>query len=136
MSDTRSPVWMTEAALAALQEELVRLEATPQDETAPRLLEVRDLIRRAETGPKPDDGLVEPGMTVTVRFAGDDDTETFLLGERALFQSLGDTELDVYSPESPLGAALLGHSVGDTVTYTAPTGRALEVSVVAAAPFA
>lgn len=136
MSDTRSPVWMTEAALAALQEELVRLEATPQDETAPRLLEVRDLIRRAETGPKPDDGLVEPGMTVTVRFAGNDDTETFLLGERALFQSLGDTELDVYSPESPLGAALLGHSVGDTVTYTAPTGRALEVSVVAAAPFA
>ncbi|MFS0866329.1 GreA/GreB family elongation factor [Microbacterium sp. 179-B 1A2 NHS] len=136
MSDNRSEIWMTEAALAALQEELARLEAAPQEEAAPRLVEVRDLIRRAETGAKPDDGLVEPGMTVTVRFAGDDQAETFLLGERALFQTVGDTELDVYSPESPLGGALLGHHVGDTVRYTAPNGRELEVTVVAAAPFA
>jgi len=132
MSET---VWMTEAALAALQEEQARLEADPQEATAARLVEVRSLIRRAETGAKPDDGLVEPGMTVTVRFAGDDEDETFLLGERALFQAAGATDLDVYSPESPLGAALTGRRVGDSVHYTAPNGRDIEVTVVAATPF-
>ena len=131
MSET---VWMTEAALAALQDELARLEADPQDAGAARLVEVRSLIRRAETGAKPDDGLVEPGMTVTVRFAGDDEDTTFLLGERTVFQAAGATDLDVYSPESPLGAALTGCRVGAAVHYTAPNGRAIQVTVVAATP--
>ena len=34
--------------------------------------------------PRADDGVVEPGMVVTYRFAGDDDTEKFLLGAREI----------------------------------------------------
>ncbi len=136
MSNTTGTVWMTAAALTALQDELRELELHPQDADAARVIELRDLIRRAETGAKPDDGLVEPGMTVTVRFAGDDSTETFLLGSRELVRQDHDVELDVYSAESPLGSAIIGHYVGDTVAYAAPNGRRLEVTIVATAPFA
>jgi transcription elongation factor GreA len=31
----------------------------------------------------PDDGVVEPGMVLTVRYEGEDDTETFLIASRA-----------------------------------------------------
>jgi transcription elongation factor GreA len=39
-------------------------------------------------------------------------------------------DLDVMSPESPLGAALIGASAGDWVEYQAPNG-VLKVKVVA-----
>jgi transcription elongation factor GreA len=73
-------------------------------------------------------------MVVTIRFAGDDDTETFLLAAREL-ASYGSTQLTVYSPQSPLGSAIDGATVGDTVSYQAPNGRTLEVEVVDAKPF-
>ena len=36
----------------------------------------------------------------------------------------------VVSPGSPMGSALLGAAVGDTVEYEAPTGAMLKVKVV------
>ncbi|MBN9215075.1 MAG: hypothetical protein ABS62_00125 [Microbacterium sp. SCN 70-200] len=134
MADTIETVWMTQSALTALEAELAELNETP-DASAARIAELRSLIRRADTGAKPDDGLIEPGMTVTARFA-DGSEETFLLGSRTAALESGDVELDVYSPDSPLGGAIAGHYVGETVSYTAPTGRAIEVTLVAAAPFA
>jgi len=126
---------MTPAALAALQAELDELTAAPGDDAVQaRVLELRELIRRAEIGTKPDDGVVEPGMRITVTFHGDGSTETFLLGSRDLVRTEGDIE--VYSPTSPLGAAINGHRVGDEVGFTAPTGAALTVTIVAATPFA
>ena len=44
-----------------------------------------------------------PGMTVTVRFDGDDDEVTFLLASREESGS----PIDVYSPRSPLGSAIV-----------------------------
>jgi transcription elongation factor GreA len=41
----------------------------------------------------------------------------------------------VYSPESALGTAILGASAGQTVTYTAPSGADIKVTVVEFAPF-
>ena len=48
-----------------------------------------------------------------------------------------DTDIDthVFSPQSPLGSAVLGAAKGDTVTYTAPNGKIIEVTVVEVAPF-
>ena len=132
---TTDTVWMTAAALAALEAELAELvgrEASAETDAA-RIAQLRDLIRRADTSDKPDDGLVEPGMTVTARFA-DGDEETFLLGSRAAVA--GDVELDVYSADSPLGQAIIGRTVGDRVRYTAPNGRELEVEIISAVPFA
>jgi transcription elongation factor GreA len=94
------------------------------------------MLRRAEVGqPKPDDGVVEAGMIVTVMFAGDTDTETFLLGSRELLALDRSVALDVYSPQSPLGAAILGKTAGDTATYTAPNGKTVSVEIVGAKPF-
>ncbi|QAY60171.1 transcription elongation factor GreA [Microbacterium protaetiae] len=136
MTDVTStqPVWMTPAALAALESELEQLTAGGDEAAQARVLELRDLIRRAEVGAKPDDGVVEAGMRITVRFHSDDSVETFLLGSRDLVQAGAD--IDVYSPTSPLGSAIDGHHVGDEVSFTAPNGVDLTVTIVAATPFA
>src|SRR5215211_3485767 len=40
-------------------------------------------------------------------------------------------DLDVISPGSPLGEALIGRTAGDTVAYETPTGARLEVEITA-----
>lgn len=134
VTGTPQTVWMTTAALAALQAELEQLTASGDEGAQARVLELRDLIRRAEVGTKPDDGVVEPGMRITVKFHSDDSVETFLLGSRDLVQAGAD--IDVYSPTSPLGTAINGHRVGDDVSFTAPNGVELVVTIIAATPFA
>ena len=65
------------------------------------------------------EGVVSAGSIVTIRYEGDDDDmdETYLIGH---IEEKG--ELDVISPTSPLGAALMGRSAGDEVEYDAPGG--------------
>jgi transcription elongation factor GreA len=72
-------------------------------------------------------------MKVTTRFAGDSDTDTFLLGAREMVDTTDG--LQVYSPQSPLGSAILGAKRGETVTYEAPNGKQLEVEIVDAVPY-
>ena len=60
-----------------------------------RIRQLEDMMRRAEVGETPaDNGIVEPGMKVTYKFVGDDDTAEFLLGNKALEDGKG----DVFSP--------------------------------------
>lgn len=107
-----------------------------QGKTEARIRQLEDMLRRAEVGEAPaDDGLVEPGMKVTIRFAGDSDTETFLLGSRELLSMDSSVDLDVYSPTSPLGAAISGKKVGDEATYEAPNGKSITVEILDATPF-
>jgi transcription elongation factor GreA len=69
---------------------------------------------------------------VTIAYDDDpDDTDTFLLGSRELMALADSTDIEVFSPQSPLGAAITGAKVGDTVTYTAPNGNPIEVTVLA-----
>jgi transcription elongation factor GreA len=74
-------------------------------------------------------------MTVTYKFAGDadDEAETFLLGAREMEDTI--EGLKVYSPQSPLGSAIIGHVKGETVSYEAPNGKTLEVQIVDAVPY-
>ncbi|GAB3577753.1 transcription elongation factor GreA [Calidifontibacter terrae] len=96
-----------------------------------RIRQLEALLRDATVGEKPaDDGIVEPGMVVTVEMLGD--TEKFLLGSREI---AGDTDMDVYSEKSPLGAAILGRKKGDTTSYDAPNGKTIEVKIVDAVPY-
>lgn len=107
-----------------------------QGKTEARIRQLEEMLRRAEVGEAPaDDGLVEPGMKVTIRFAGDEDTETFLLGSRELLSMDSSVTLDVYSPSSPLGAAITGKKVGDSASYEAPNGTSIAVEIVDAKPF-
>ena len=107
-----------------------------QGKTEARIRQLEDMLRRAEVGDKPaDDGMVEAGMIVTIRFKGDTDTEQFLLGSRELLSMDSSVDIDVYSPTSPLGAAILGKHKGDEATYEAPNGKNITVEVVDAKPF-
>lgn len=97
-----------------------------------RIRQLTQILQTATVGEAPpDDGVVEPGMVVTVELFGDE--ETFLLGSREIAD--GDDSIDVYSEQSPMGAAIHGKKVGDTATYLAPTGKNIEVKVLSAKPY-
>lgn len=107
-----------------------------QGKTEARIRQLEDMLRRAEVGDKPaDDGIVENGMIVTVRFKGDSGTEQFLLGSRELLSMDSTVDIDIYSPSSPLGAAVAGKRKGDSVSYEAPNGKAITVEIVDTKPF-
>ncbi len=72
---------------------------------------------------------VEAGTVVEVLMEGDDEPSTYLVGS---IEERG-TGYDVISPVSPLGKALLGHAIGDVVTFEAPAGR-FNVEIVAIRP--
>ena len=134
---TTESVWMTPAALERLETELAALSRpgrTLTDTEQARATELRAMVRNAEVGLKPDDGLVEPGMRITVRFDDDAEPTSFLLGSRELADLDESVDLDVYSPTSPLGSAITGRYVGDAVTYQAPN-RPVLVTVLEAVPF-
>ena len=44
-------------------------------------------------------------------------------------------DLEVVSPNSPLGGALLGAHPGDTRSYQLPDGGSMQVTLVSAEPF-
>lgn len=107
-----------------------------QGKTEARIRQLEEMLRRAEVGDKPaDDGIVENGMIVTVRFKGDTDTEQFLLGSRELLSMDSSVDIDVYSPTSPLGAAVLDKKKGDSVSYETPNGKNITVEIVDTKPF-
>ena len=105
-----------------------------QGKVEARIRQLEDMLRRAQVGETPaDDGVVEPGMKVTYRFVGDAEQETFLLGAREMEETTAG--LQVFSPQSPLGAAIIGAKKGDTVSYAAPHGKKLKVEIVDAVPY-
>ena len=74
---------------------------------------------------EPGDGTsVRVGSVVSINYEGDDDIEQYLIG-RIEEEREG---IEVVSPTSPLGAALLGATAGDTVGFAAPSGE-LRVTV-------
>ena len=98
-----------------------------------RIRYLEQFLRDASVGQAPSSGEVGPGSVVTIHFDDDvDDTQTFLLGSREMAST---TELTVYSPESALGRAIMGARAGDTVTYTAPSGAEIKVTVVTLGAF-
>ena len=106
----------------AAREEQGKMEA--------RIRQLEQLLDTAIIGETPpDDGIVEPGMVVTVEMFGDE--ETFLLGSR----EISDDSIQVFSEKSPIGAAVNGHSVGETVTYATPSGKDVQVKILKTKPY-
>jgi transcription elongation factor GreA len=97
-----------------------------------RIIQLTHIVENSRVGMAPrTDGVVGPGMTVTIRFEGDDDEVTFLLASR---EESG-APIDVYSPRSPLGMAISGKKVGETASYNLPSGRAATVEILEAVPY-
>lgn len=98
-----------------------------------RILQLQALLHEATVGNGPvSAGIAGPGMVVEVRFEGDDDVETFLIGSREETETAG---VPVYSAASPLGKALTGAREGDTVSYDTPTGKTMKLTLVSAKSF-
>lgn len=68
---------------------------------------------------------VVQGCVVTIVYEGDDEEERYLIGS---IEERHD-DVEVISPTSPLGSALLGAAAGERVSFEAPTGE-LTVKVV------
>ena len=154
MAHEATVTWLTQEAYDRLAAELEQLSTSGREEIAKRIESAREegdlkenggyhaakdeqgkqearirqlkgLLRSAQVGEAPtSNGVVQPGTVITAVIAGDE--STFLIGSREI---AGDSELDVYSEQSPLGAAILGLKVGEKTSYTAPNGREIAVEV-------
>lgn len=157
--------WLTQEAYDRLTEELERISGPYRQEIIDRIAAARDegdlkenggyhaareeqgkneariaqlkhLLENAQVGEAlKDDGVVEPGMVVEAEIAGK--AMKFLLGSREVADSLvgEDSDLQVFSEKSPMGAAINGHKAGDTVSYQAPNGKEISVKIISAKPF-
>jgi transcription elongation GreA/GreB family factor len=144
MTSTTARVWLTPQAHHRLRNELTALLAPTRssDETGDpdfasqrdrqaRIRQINDLLTNAIVGEDPpDDGIAEPGMVLTVRFDDTGETETFLLGARGVEHG----PCEVYSPDSPLGAAVNGARQGEQRAYRTPGGATVHVTLLNAVP--
>jgi len=72
-------------------------------------------------------------MVVTIAFDGDkDDTLTFLLASREYASS----DIETYSPQSPLGSGVNGKKIGQDAEYELPNGKLASVKILEAKPYA
>ena len=103
-----------------------------QGQMQARIITLQHVLGNARVGsPSRIEGVVGLGMTVTIRFIKDGDEVTFLLASR---EESG-VSIDVYSPRSPLGAAIMGKKVGERATYSLPNGRTTTVEIVDTVPY-
>ncbi|MYM19644.1 transcription elongation factor GreA [Brevibacterium sp. 5221] len=146
--------WLTQEAYDRLTKELEQLSGPGRQEVAERIEAARDegdlkenggyhaareeqgklearirqletLLRSAKVGEADADTTkVAPGKIVAVDMGGRE--MRFLLGSREI---AGDSDIDVFSEKSPLGAAVNGAKVGDEVEYEAPNGKTMKVTV-------
>ncbi len=155
MSNEVSETWLTQEAYNRLKDELDQLSGparidiankieaareegdlkenggyhAAKDEQGKMEARIRDLthlLKIAKVGDAPaSTGEVVVGTVITATVFGDE--EVFLLGNREI---AGDSDLDVYSEKSPLGASILGLKVGESTSYIAPNGKEIPVSII------
>lgn len=89
-----------------------------------RIEELTFKLRHAKILTAPPAGKVGDGSLVTLDMNGRE--KVFVLGSHDLAIA---TDQAIISPESPIGAAIYGAKVGDTVTYQAPNGREISVTI-------
>lgn len=103
-----------------------------QGQMEARIRDLEELLKHAVVAEAPEaSGVVEIGTVITAEIWGDE--ERFLLGSREMADG---SDLDVYSAESPLGAAILGLKVGDESSYAAPNGNQIEVKILSVDTYA
>ena len=148
--------WLTQAAYDRLAEELAERSGPIRDEITRRVAAAREegdlkenggyhaareeqgknegriqhlqnLLEHARIGaPEVPDGQAAIGRVVTIQFAPDEQ-ESYYIGSA---EEAAVTHHDVLSPSSPLGAAVIGHHIGDDFSYTLPNGRQISVTLV------
>jgi len=154
------PTWLNQAAYDRLLAELEQLLTVARHDIAKRIQEAREegdlkenggyhaakdeqgkieariarleeILATSVVGEAPaTHGVVEQGTVVTLTLNGSENK--FLLGSAEIGEG---TDITVYSPESPIGKAILGSKIGDELSYLAPNGRQIEVQILAVEHF-
>lgn len=140
--------WVSPDGCALLQDELDRLLRVHRTDVDPdpdadawarrrwrerRIRRFQELLLTAGAREAPpDDGVVEAGMVLTVRFGNAPDDETILLADGDVPAT---TDVEVYSSASPIGSALLGAREGDSRVCRLPDDRTVAVTVHRVRPF-
>ncbi len=95
-----------------------------------RINRIEEILAYSVVGEAPQShGIVEQGTLVTLTLNGKE--QTFLLGSA----EMADADTTVYTPDSPIGEAIMGAKVGDELSYLAPNGREFEVKILAVKTF-
>lgn len=157
MSETPEASWLTQEAYDRLAEELSTLINVGRGDIAKRIQEAREegdlkenggyhaakeeqgkiearinrieqILATAQVGDAPKaHGVVEQGLVITVDLNGSE--KKFLLGSA----EISDDSVEVYSPDSPIGSAILGKKVGDDLEVFLPNGKAIKVKILGVA---
>jgi transcription elongation factor GreA len=116
----------------AAKEEQGKLEA--------RINRLEIILANAEIGTADaGDGIVKQGLMVSCKLNGRD--MEFFLGSHEIFEGtkfeeqIEDGDLDVFSPDSPIGSAVMGQKVGAQVSYKTPAGKEISVEITGISNF-
>lgn len=154
MSEIHEATWLTQEAYDRLADELEYLITIARGDIAKRIQEAREegdlkenggyhaakeeqgkiesrinrieeILATAKVGEAPKArGVVEQGLVISVELNGTE--KKFLLGSA----EISDDSVEVYSPDSPIGSAILGKKVGEELEVFLPNGKAIRVKIL------
>lgn len=154
MSEIHEATWLTQEAYDRLADELEYLITIARGDIAKRIQEAREegdlkenggyhaakeeqgkiesrinrieeILATAKVGEAPKaQGVVEQGLVISVELNGTE--KKFLLGSA----EISDDSVEVYSPDSPIGSAILGKKVGEELEVFLPNGKAIRVKIL------
>ena len=155
MSENAEATWLTQEAYDRLASELEYLLTVARADIAKKIQEAREegdlkenggyhaakeeqgkiearaarlenILASAVVGEaRESHGIVEQGTVVRLEMNGSE--LEFLLGSAEIAEG---SDIEVYSPDSPIGAAIIGAKVGDKVKFFAPNGREREIEIL------
>jgi transcription elongation factor GreA len=154
MSETNDATWLTQEAYDRLADELEHLLSVARGDIAKRIQEAREegdlkenggyhaakeeqgkiesrinrleeILATAQVGEAPKaHGVVQQGLVISVELNGSE--KKFLLGSA----EISDDEIEVYSPDSPIGSAIIGKKIGEQLDVYLPNGKTIQVKIL------
>ena len=154
MSEINDATWLTQEAYERLADELEYLLTIARSDIAKRIQEAREegdlkenggyhaakeeqgkiesrinrleeILASAQVGEAPKaHGIVEQGLVISVELNGTE--KKFLLGSA----EISDDKIEVYSPDSPIGSAIMGKKIGDKLDVFLPNGKIIQVKIL------
>ena len=154
MSETNDATWLTQEAYDRLADELEYLLTIARSDIAKRIQEAREegdlkenggyhaakeeqgkiesrinrleeILASAQVGEAPKaHGVVQQGLVISVELNVSE--KKFLLGSA----EISDDKIEVYSPDSPIGSAIMGKKIGDQLDVFLPNGKVIQVKIL------
>jgi transcription elongation factor GreA len=154
MSETSDATWLTQEAYDRLTDELAQLLTVARADIAKRIQEAREegdlkenggyhaakeeqgkiesrinrleeILATAQVGEAPKaHGVVQQGLVISVELNGS--KKKFLLGSA----EISDEDIEVYSPDSPIGSSIMGKKIGEQLDVYLPNGKTIQVKIL------